>query len=162
MDPIQEFDKSVNRALDGVNHAVDQLASTGSKVIESGSAMLTQFLPKSAREGQTPAWGHLATEISESDMYLLVEAEMPGVDKEDCDIRVEGEELVIRGEKRPDADTLRNTHHSSDRAYGYFEKRIALPYKVDDASAAASLRNGVLKVQMQRPLFVSSGRIDVQ
>src|SRR3954470_15895237 len=88
MDPIQEFGKTFNRALDGMNKAMGTLAQGGAQVMESGNALLTRFVPAgegTAQEPEPPKWGHMAAEVTESDMFLVVKVEMPGIQKDDCD-----------------------------------------------------------------------------
>jgi len=97
-----------------------------------------------------PAWGRMGSpqvEVEERDGEYRVTAELPGLDERDVEVTVEDGALCLRGEKR--AETEDKARAFSERWYGRFERRIALP-DVDEATAQASFRNGVLTVTLPK------------
>ena len=82
------------------------------------------------------------------DNLFHLQAELPGVDTEKLDVRIDGNELVIHGERRvqekvEDADyLLHETHFSS------FDRRLSLPQGVNADQAHASYKDGLLEVTM--------------
>jgi HSP20 family protein len=77
------------------------------------------------------------------------------MDKNDCQITLEGHVLVLRGEKRFERETDDSTYHIMERAYGAFERSIPLTRDVDIDNAQASFKNGVLVIRLPK---VGQGR----
>ena len=92
------------------------------------------------------AWPHV--EVVDRDKEVRVTAELPGLDQDDVEVRVEDNVLVLRGEKRTEFDD--EERHYSERSYGRFERQVALPAEVDDERASATFRNGVLTVMLPK------------
>lgn len=72
--------------------------------------------------------------VYETDEEIRVVADLPGVDKDDIDIKCDGRYVTI----------LASTEHSS------YEDRIELPGRVDEHSATATFNNGILEVTLER------------
>lgn len=87
-------------------------------------------------------------EVVDRDKEVRVTAELPGLEDKDVELRVEDDVLVLRGEKRTEFDDVEQRY--SERFYGRFERRIALPAEVDDERASATFRNGVLTVTLPK------------
>lgn len=97
-----------------------------------------------------PAWGLLAGEVEETEQEIVVRLEVPGMEKEDCQIRIEGNVLYLSGEKRFERASLGSAYHVMERAYGAFQRAIPLPRNVLEDKAEASYRNGVLTVRLPK------------
>ena len=97
-----------------------------------------------------PRWSLLAGEMEETDKEIVVRVELPGMEKEDCHITIDGGMLYLRGEKRFERTTQDSTYHVMERAYGAFQRAIPLPRNVDTNDAQASYKNGVLTVRLPK------------
>ena len=95
-----------------------------------------------------------SVEVTERDNELRITAEMPGMSEKDVELLVEEGVLTIRGEKRNE----REERGYSERFYGRFERRIALPDGVDESGARAEFRDGVLTVTLPRSAEAERGR----
>lgn len=95
----------------------------------------------------TAAWVP-SIDVYEKEGKLFVEAELPGLRAEDIDISIEDGVLTIKGERKFADDVKEENYHRMERAYGYFERRIGLPRKVDEENIHATVADGVLKVEM--------------
>jgi HSP20 family protein len=95
---------------------------------------------------QMPAWP--SVEVIETDKDLRIAAELPGMDEKDVEVSVSDDILIIRGEKKAEIDD--KERHFSERYYGRFERRIPLPFEVEDDRAEASFENGVLTVTLPK------------
>lgn len=80
----------------------------------------------------------------------MVQVEVPGVEKKDCHITIDGSMLYVRGEKRLERARNDSTYHITERAYGVFERAIPLPRNVDTDNAEASYRNGGLTISLPK------------
>ncbi|WP_213981560.1 Hsp20/alpha crystallin family protein [Sphingomonas sp. dw_22] len=87
-------------------------------------------------------------ELGESDKEIRITAELPGLDEKDVEIMVEDGVLTLRGEKRAEVEDKERGY--SERSYGRFERRIALPRGIERDKAQATFRNGVLTVTLPR------------
>ena len=89
--------------------------------------------------------------MAEEDGKLVVEAELPGVDRKDVNISVSDSTLRISGEtKKEKKDEKKGKYYYSERYYGVFNRTIDLPAEVDEKKAKASYRDGILKVEIPR------------
>jgi HSP20 family protein len=95
-------------------------------------------------------FGYPAVDISEKDGVVTVKAELPGLDPKDVEITIEGETLILRGEKKFEDEEKRDDYHRIERSYGSFSRVIPLPGKVDDAAVKARFDKGVLTITLPR------------
>lgn len=93
-------------------------------------------------------FGWPQVEVTDLDKELRVTAELPGVEEKDVEIRIEDNVLMLRGEKHAEQEDKDRRY--SERYYGQFERRIALPAEVDDDGANATFRNGLLTVTLPK------------
>lgn len=104
-------------------------------------------VPRVAPEG---AW--IPTiEVKEKEGKLLVTAELPGVKKEDVKVHIDGDTLVVEGERKEEKEEKREGYYHSERSYGKFYRSIALPEGAKPELTAAQFNNGVLEVTVPIP-----------
>ncbi len=89
-------------------------------------------------------------DVHETNDKVIVEAELPGIEPKDVDIRVEGDSLFIRGERKHEKDEKEKGYHRVERVYGRFERTVELPQYADAAKCEASYKNGVLTVELPK------------
>lgn len=77
---------------------------------------------------------------------IVVRAELPGVNKEDLDISLTKEALVLKGEVKREEETKEANYYLSERSYGSFSRTIPLPVEVDTERVKASFKNGILEL----------------
>ncbi len=91
-----------------------------------------------------------AVDVKEKARSVVVTAELPGVDEKDIEVRLDGDTLVIRGEKHEEKESEENGWFRSERSYGAFVRSVPLPAEVDPERAEAAFRRGVLKVTLPK------------
>ncbi len=89
-------------------------------------------------------------DVSEGRKHITVEAEIPGIEKKDIDLSIEGRYLHIKGEKSRNNEDKRDGYYRAERAYGFFRRTIELPAEVDENSIDARYRRGVLKIKLKK------------
>jgi HSP20 family protein len=90
-----------------------------------------------------------AVDIFETENHdLVVRAELPGMTREDIVVSVENSTLVIKGEKKFDAEVKEESYRRIERTYGQFQRSFTLPNTVDTNKVAADYKNGVLTVKL--------------
>lgn len=95
-------------------------------------------------------WGVLAAEVFDDDDKVVVRLESPGMQKDDFDLQVVDDYLLVRGEKRLTQERTLGRYHVTECAYGSFERAIPLPDEVDDDKASAIYRDGILRVELPK------------
>jgi HSP20 family protein len=81
---------------------------------------------------------------------LSIRAELPGVAPGDLSVTTEGRQLTIAGERRAQEDAARGGYHRRERAWGRFSRTLHLPDDLDTSKVEASLRHGVLTIDVER------------
>ena len=165
LDSWKEAGKNIGREL---GRAWESLSDGWRELLSRNSHALTHFAR--AEEGEQeghdalatfPRWGLLAGEVEETDKEIMVRVEVPGMDKADCRITIEGNTLYLNGEKRYERETHDSTYHIMERAYGSFQRAIPLPQNVDIDRAEARYRNGVLTIRLPKVADEKSKTISV-
>jgi HSP20 family protein len=100
-------------------------------------------------EGGVGAWTPVA------DVYERVERlefylELPGLTQSDIDVRLEEDELVVRGERHMDRGAAGEQFHRVERSYGKFVRRFRLRSHIDPTSVSASYQDGVLAITLAK------------
>ena len=91
-----------------------------------------------------------AVDIKETDKAFSIEAELPGMSKDDVKVTVQDGVLSIQGERRKEEETDDRKHHRIERVYGSFIRRFTLPENVDENSIQANFRDGVLSLTLTK------------
>src|SRR5207245_1140591 len=73
-------------------------------------------------------------DILESDDRTLLRADLPGVEQDDIELRVEDGTLILRGQRKPPADVRPEDMHRSERPHGTFVRSFSLPQNIDLAA----------------------------
>ena len=87
--------------------------------------------------------------VTRSDGAYAVEAEMPGVKKEDIHVTVDGGMVTIAGEVKKEKEEKQGEHViRSERYFGKIERSFSLPQQIDEAGVHAQYADGVLKLNL--------------
>lgn len=88
--------------------------------------------------------------IQESADSYHIEAELPGVKKEDVQVVLKDDYLVISGEKRSIKEDEKDQYRRIERSHGSFYRTVSIPRDVDREKITAELADGVLKVDIMK------------
>jgi len=140
----------------------DNMAEGWRHLWQSAAGALTRFKPGEKTDLPSPAevddtsylpsrsWAMLGGDVFEDAQRLVVRLEVPGMEKEDLEIEVQDDALVISGEKRFQKESSEGRWRVMQCAYGHFRRVVPLPVAVKADAARASYRNGVLKVELPK------------
>ena len=81
---------------------------------------------------------------------FVVTAEIPGMKTDDLEIKIEGDTLTLKGERKPEDVGVNASYHRRERATGVFQRSMTLPGKVDADKVNATYKNGVLTVTLAK------------
>jgi HSP20 family protein len=82
---------------------------------------------------------------------LLIQADVPGLKKEDVGVEVRDHELCVSGERRSESEHNEGRFYRTERSYGSFCRTVPLPESAKPETASATFENGVLKIEMEAP-----------
>jgi len=102
-----------------------------------------------------------SADVSEGKKDIIVKAEIPGVDRKDIDISLDGRFLTIKGEKKHEKEESDEHYHRVESSFGYYQRTIELPADVDSASVDATYKNGVLKLKLKKLKPVETRTINI-
>lgn len=147
---------------EGVGSLWEDLTEGWRHLTQSAAGALTRFkpggttkLPSRADVDDafylpTRSWAMLGGDVFEDKNDLVVRLELPGMEKQDIDIEVGADKLVISGEKRFEGESTQGRWRVMQCAYGSFRRVVPLPVAVVADKARASYKNGVLKVKLPK------------
>jgi HSP20 family protein len=108
----------------------------------------------------TTLWSPLV-DIYENEESIILKAELPGVDPQSVDIRLENNVLTLRGERQFDGDREKEQILRMERPYGTFSRSFAISSVVDDSNISAKFNNGVLTVTLPKKEQAKPKRIQI-
>jgi len=89
-------------------------------------------------------------DVRETEDKVIVEAELPGMEPKDVDIQIEGETLMISGERKHEKEEKARGYHRLERSFGWFQRSVELPPSVDPEKVEATCKDGVLTVELAK------------
>jgi len=106
----------------------------------------------------------LALDMHESDNSFVVTTEMPGVQPDNIQVRVENDMLTIEGEIPEQVTEEKEGERviMKERRYGKFSRRVRLPQMVDADKVEASYQDGILKLTLPKSESAQPKRIPVK
>lgn len=129
--------------------------------------LFRDFSPPVWRQEQTP---RMRMDVTETEKEYTVKAEIPGVQKEDIKVAVNGNQVSltaeIKEEKSADGGGAGGTGGSgtlrSERYYGQLHRSFTLPQEVDDDQAGARYENGVLTLTLPKKVGTGGKQLAIQ
>jgi HSP20 family protein len=84
------------------------------------------------------------------DKELIVRAELPGVEKDDVEVTIAGDRLIIEAEREFEEEDEKEDFYRHELGFGKLMRTIALPVEVDAENIHAELKEGILKVVLPK------------
>jgi HSP20 family protein len=93
-----------------------------------------------------------SVDILEKEGNLILRAELPGMTEKQIELKLEGNTLTLKGERKMDTEDKKSNYHRVESFYGTFTRSFRLPDSVDAEKINAEYKNGVLTVTIpQKP-----------
>jgi len=111
------------------------------------------------------AWeasGGFALDMYETDEAFVIKTSAAGMQPEDVDIDISNNVLTIRGEARKEEEEEGARYHRMERYYGRFERSVALPTRVDVEKIEATLKDGVLTIEIPKAEEVRPKKVTIK
>jgi len=103
-------------------------------------------------------------DVSENDRAYSVKADMPGVKKEDINVRIDGNVVQIDAEVKHEKESKSEGGKllRSERSYGAISRTFSLEQDVDDTKADARYADGVLTLELPKKASAASKKLAIQ
>jgi HSP20 family protein len=108
----------------------------------------------------TTSWSP-AVDIYETENEIMVQAELPGIDRKDIALQLENNVLTLKGERRFEKETRQENYHRIERSYGGFSRAFTIPTIVDEEKIKADYKDGILKIELPKKEQVKSKQIKI-
>ena len=134
----------IRRSFDLVNQIINSVERKS-----DASGALVDFIPKvNTREGENA---------------YHIEVELPGIKKEDVDVKVDGNVLTISGERKIKDEVKEEDYYKVESRYGEFSRSFTLPEKVDVEHIHAEADNGIIEIVIPKlTIDTSSKKIEIK
>ena len=101
-------------------------------------------------------------DVHEADGNYTVKAEVPGVRKEDIDVRIKGNQVTISAEVKKDTEEKKDGRVlRSERQYGYASRSFTLACDVDDVKSGAKYEAGVLELTLPKKSTQATRKLEI-
>lgn len=102
-------------------------------------------------------------DIEENDDSFMIRADLPGVSKDDIEVRLNNGVLSISGEKKVEKETGKGSkQHRTERFHGTFSRRFTLPSAIDADRVNADYKHGVLSLSIPKVEVEEPKKIDIK
>ena len=91
-------------------------------------------------------------DMFESDDSFVIKAELPGMGKDDIAVDVKDRVLTLKGERNYDNEVKEENYYRRERSYGKFQRAFSLPADVDSDKIKADFKDGLLKIEVPKPV----------
>jgi len=106
----------------------------------------------------TPAPAAVATafnvDISEDEAAFYIDAELPGIVKDQIALNIEDDVLTIKAERKQESEESKKDYHRIERTYGSFSRSFNLGEIIDQENINADFDNGMLLVTLPKAVPV--------
>ena len=140
--------------IDRMFSAVDQLSRMNRLFYENNKPSMTRSVWGSINDGPD-------TNLFDGGDSLTMQIEVPGVSKEDLNLRLQGKYLELSGKREikvPDGYTA----HRVERNKFSFSRSFTLPDEIDSSKVEANLENGVLTLVLPKAEAAKPRQITIQ
>lgn len=100
--------------------------------------------------------------ISEADNKYFIEAELPGVKKDNLELKLDNNVLMIKGAIEENKENKDRNYFMRERYYGSFQRSLTLPNNVNENDINASFKDGILNIEITKKLENSTKKIEVK
>jgi HSP20 family protein len=103
-----------------------------------------------------------AVDILEKGDDLVIRAEVPGIERDAIDVKLEDNTLILSGERVRETEEDDTQAFRRERTYGSFSRSFNLPETVDATRISATYKNGVLEIRLPKAAEAKPRRIDIK
>lgn len=139
--------------MDQMDRVLDDLSGLGGlgRPRQSNPPSSRSFSGAGQAQSQSMGFWYPQVEVSEKGGNLVVCADLPGLRREDVNLEIHDDYLVLEGERRNEREENQEGWYRTERSYGRFYRTIPLPQGTNPEQVRASFKDGVLEVTIPMP-----------
>ena len=124
---------------------------------------MNQLLQESSgrNEDAAPRLWAPAVDVCESEHEIVLQAELPGMSKDDIDIQLTGDTLTLRGERKLQQTQRGERYHRIERQYGAWQRTFQIEMPIDAQRVTANYEDGVLTVHLPKQEAIKPRQIAI-
>jgi HSP20 family protein len=119
------------------------------------------YSPEGPEEALTTTTFAPPVDIYEDEHTITLQMEVPGIDEQDIDVRIEDNTLSVHGERKMEKEQREENFRRIERQYGSFTRSFTLPSSVDRGQVSADYEKGVLKIKLAKKAEAKPKQIKV-
>jgi HSP20 family protein len=100
-------------------------------------------------------------DIYDNEDSVVINAELPGIEKDKITVDVKGRVLTLCGERSDEKEVRQDSYYRRERSFGRFERSFTLPAHVETEKITADYKDGILKIHVPKPEAVKPKQITV-
>ena len=112
-------------------------------------------------ENEAPLHFKPSVDVRETENEFLLQADLPGIDKKDIEVKVEDGILYMSGKRESTQNEQKDGYRYRERQYGSFERRFSLGDHIAIENIKASHENGVLTLTLPKREEAKPKQIEV-
>lgn len=121
------------------------------------------FRPAFVWDNRPADVARIRVDVKETGEAYTVDAEIPGVKKDDIQVSIDGNEVAIAAEVKRDVEEKDGEKWlRTERLHGRFERRFALPQEIDDGKASARFTDGVLSLTLPKKQAAAARKVEIR
>ncbi len=112
-------------------------------------------------EGGVQLWSPVV-DVTENENEIVLEAELPGMKKDEIDIQLNGDTLTLRGDRQIERSENSEQYHRVERQYGAWQRSFQIEIPIDVGEISADYELGVLTVRLPKAEEIRPRQIEIK
>ena len=102
-----------------------------------------------------------SVDIYETADSIVIKAELPGIDQNDIDVKIEENTLTLKGERKHEGEVKKENYHRIERYFGSFQRSFSLPATIDQENVVATSEKGILTITLPKKAEIKPKQINI-
>lgn len=159
--PVSVKQSATSDALDRIQQTYDSIARRAFEIFDNNGRWFGHDLEDWFR-AESELLHPIHLEMAESDDDLTVRAEVPGFSTKELEINVEPRRLTLVGKHEAQEERKKAKTIYSERCAKEIQRVVYLPTDVDGSKASATLKDGILSIELPKSAHAKTVRIEAK
>jgi HSP20 family protein len=150
-----------NDLIERFNKVYDEIANRAFSIFEKEGGIFGRDL-ENWFKAETELLHPVHVSVAEADGTVTVQAEVPGFAVKDLEVTLEPQRLIISGKRETKEETQKGKTVYKEQCSNQIFRAVSLPAEVDASKATATLKNGVLELQVPKSTKALAKSVEVK
>lgn len=114
------------------------------------------------REGKNLIASSFNSDLEEDKDHYYIKAELPGINKDEIELEVDSNKVMIHAEKKKETKESDKKNHFSEITYGSFSRNFSFSHSIDINNVKAAYENGILNIKLKKTIDSKLSRINIE